>query len=904
MFGRWWVILIGAGLSVSPAWAQTNEGIRPAEPAREVEATRLSKVPKQTQFVKAEYPKQAEEQGIEAEVVLLLDIDAEGKVEGVGIAEPADPPNLGFDEAAIVAAQQFEFEPAELDGKPVAVQITYRYKFTLTPKAPPPASSAPSPEPSRAKDLSQPMTETPAKSPAGGVKNLGGVLRERGTRLPLPGLIVTVFRGEGPEAEGYEATSGPEGRFEFVDLPPGTWKVLIEAPGYYPFRTSEKVTEREAVEVTYYVERGTYNPFDVTITATRPEKEVSRTVITTEEIEKVPGGMGDPLTVVQNFAGVARVDNPGLLVVRGSAPEDTRIFVDGTIVPLIYHFGGLRSVVPAGMLESIEFYPGNYSPMYGRATGGIVDARIKQLAPKKIGGYADVSILDTGIYLEAPIGEKAAVAVAGRRSYVDYIINAAVPDNAPVDLITAPRYYDYQLLGSYRPTPKHDLRAMLFGSDDRFEVLFTEPGDFDPALTDNQFGYSTTFYRVLLSHRYVPHESFENTLRVSEGRDWMNLQIAQFAADLDIETVQVRDSARLELDRHWSLNTGIDLIYSKADLSMNIPRGGAMINEGEPGEAVDLETTVTSDVEVAAWYPGLYAEVEIKPGRGFLLLPSLRFDYSGVVEESSFEPRLTGRWQFEEHTTLKGGLGLFTKEPEDLEVDEQYGNPDLGLERAIHYSAGLEVKPVDYLTLDGTLFYKKLSNLVSPTDRVVERDGELRPLVYDNGGSGDVRGLELGVRHEPSNGLSGWIAYTLSRSMRLDSGATEERIFDYDQTHILTLVASYALPRNWQLGTRFRLVSGTPTTPIVGAVYDASRDEYQPTYGRVNSSRTGIFHQLDLRVDKRWIYDSWMLTAYLDLQNVYNRDNPVGVAHNYNFRESRPQSGLPLLPIIGLRGEF
>lgn len=72
----------------------------------------------------------------------------------------------------------------------------------------------------------------------------------------------------------------------------------------------------------------------------------------------------------------------------------------------------------------------------------------------------------------------------------------------------------------------------------------------------------------------------------------------------------------------------------------------------------------------------------------------------------------------------------------------------------------------------------------------------------------------------------------------------------------------------------------------------------------MNTERTGAFHQLDLRVDKRWVYDRWMLTAYLDLQNVYNRANPVGVEYNYNYRESRPQQGLPLLPIVGLRGDF
>src|SRR5690606_4876040 len=75
--------------------------------------------------------------------------------------------------------------------------------------------------------------------------------------------------------------------------------------------------------------------------ARRPPKEVSRTSLRVAEIEKVPGVAGDPLAVVQNLAGVARSGfGTGQLIVRGAAPEDSRVFVDGMEIPLIYHFGG------------------------------------------------------------------------------------------------------------------------------------------------------------------------------------------------------------------------------------------------------------------------------------------------------------------------------------------------------------------------------------------------------------------------------------------------------------------------------------------------------------------------------------------------------------------------------------
>ncbi len=144
----------------------------------------------------------------------------------------------------------------------------------------------------------------------------------------------------------------------------------------------------------------------------------------------------------------------------------------------------------------------------------------------------------------------------------------------------------------------------------------------------------------------------------------------------------------------------------------------------------------------------------------------------------------------------------------------------------------------------------------------------------------------------------------MSRSERRDSGSSEYRLFDFDQTHILTLLGSYNLPKNWSIGARFRLVSGNPTTPIVGSVYDADADQYIRVTGEANSVRQLPFHQLDVRVDKRWIYDRWTLNAYLDLQNVYNRMNPEGVTYSYDFSEEAIITGLPLLPSFGIRAEF
>ena len=173
------------------------------------------------------------------------------------------------------------------------------------------------------------------------------------------------------------------------------------------------------------------------------------------------------------------------------------------------------------------------------------------------------------------------------------------------------------------------------------------------------------------------------------------------------------------------------------------------------------------------------------------------------------------------------------------------------------------------------------------------------------------------LKYKPDERFFGWLAYTLSRSARTDPGYPE-RLAQFDQTHILTVLGSYQLGHGWEFGARFRLISGNLTTPNVcnaedencdaartNALFHAPSGVYTPIpFGDFNSERLPLFHQLDVRLDKRWKFKAWQLSAYLDVQNVYNRANAEAIQYNYNFTARQYVTGLPILPSLGLRGEF
>ena len=142
-------------------------------------------------------------------------------------------------------------------------------------------------------------------------------------------------------------------------------------------------------------------------------------------------------------------------------------------------------------------------------------------------------------------------------------------------------------------------------------------------------------------------------------------------------------------------------------------------------------------------------------------------------------------------------------------------------------------------------------------------------------------------------------------SERRDLPTDPLRPFQYNQTHILTAIASYKLGRGWQVGARFRLISGPLGTTRGYGAFDAtagaqnSADSYPP-FGQ----RLPLFHQLDLRADKVWTFASWKASAYLDLQNATNSQAVERLSYNYNFTQSNYVKGLPILPSVGLRAEF
>jgi hypothetical protein len=377
-------------------------------------------------------------------------------------------------------------------------------------------------------------------------------------------------------------------------------------------------------------------------------------------------------------------------------------------------------------------------------------------------------------------------------------------------------------------------------------------------------------------------------------------QFRQRLGELDAELRGIDVHARGE----WSIfasdqvrvDTGFDLFSQYFQGHYYGPAPSPL--EGDPtlSEPLGAQQLISKAASFGVVRPGAYVELSYRPLRPLLLVPGVRADYYEDASAWTVDPRFTARYQADDATTLKSGVGLYSQAPEYYEVLDGVGNPELDPYRALQLSGGVERKFGRALTVDTELFYKRLF------DRVVGAPGGAPP-VFVNDGSGRIYGLEFGATFRPAPRTYGYLAYTLARSERRD-GDEAWRLFDSDQTHNLSLAASYDLGAGWLVGARFRYVTGNPTTPIVGGVYDATTDLYRPLLGATNSARLPAFHQLDVRVDKRWLIGPVTLTTYLEVFNVYNAANEEARRYNSDFSRSEGVTGLPLFPNLGIRGEL
>ena len=811
-------------------------------------------------------------------VTAAVTITAEGIVTDVAIVESGGEE---LDARLRRALEVARFRPAMRGGEAFAVRV--RYAYTFTPPPPPPAGVL-------VVEVRDPMDDAPVE---GAAVRLGG-------------------------EEGERAVTDAEGLAAFEGLSPGTVELRVTRAEGMSVESQEEILAGEETYVLLRVagpapEPGTLDEddeeglleFGSTATVEAPPREVTRRTISQEEMLSVAGTRGDALRAIEVFPGVARpAFGSGELIIRGAAPEDSQVFLEGTPVPLLYHFGGLTSFFQGTLLDQINFYPGNFSTRYGRRVGGVVEVDVTDARPERVRGMVDLNLIDVSAVLEAPLGERGGMAVAARRSWLDTWFGAALGGADGISLTTAPVYYDYQAIATYRPSDRDRLRLMAYGSSDTLRLLFEEPDEEDPSFRGG-LGTRTQFHFVDFRWERDWNSKLQQEIALSSGWTGIAFDVGENLAFDQTQThVNLRSEWRWRAHDRLRITTGLDSFIAPFNIDYTGPLPGQ--EEGNPNSVGGGITPFAGQDDVRvdtgdlAFRPALYAAADLALDP-LTVIAGARADDYGSVDRWTVDPRLTMLVDVHEDAQLKLGVGTFSQAPELNQSSRELGNPMLRPIRALHLTAGGQYDPDEGIRLGVEGFYKYL------WDRVVGTPDGNEPI-FTNDGIGRIYGLEVSARIRPDafgGRFFGLLSYTLSRSERRDQATDESRLFAFDQPHIFSLSGTFRLPKNWEIGGTMRLVSGNPATRVRGGVYDPNSDTYSGIPGLINNTRDPLFHRLDLRVQKNWNFaDERRVSVYLDIQNVYNQMNQEGLSFNFDFTQTAPVSGLPIIPSIGFRGEL
>jgi TonB family protein len=805
----------------------------PSDAAPETGAVAALEPPQPLRPTTVPYPAHAPAHEQPIVVRIKMSVGVDGAVHKVELLTHSLPV---FDDAVVAAAQAFQFEPARYGGKPVSVEITFTQTFEPPPPPPPPAEEGP------------PL-----------VSALRGRLIEMGTRLPVANATVVALVGE----RHYSVDSDAKGRFR-LPVPAGDARVTVHAANCNAFLQQEHLAPQQELAVTYYIERERYDPYEIVIVGDKRREEVSRITLRGAEIQQIPGTFGDPFRVIQTLPGTASVIS--LLpypVIRGASPSSSGYLLDGTRIPLLYHLLVGTSVIHPEFIDEIEFHPGGAPVTYGGYTGGIIDGHTRRARSDEKLIDLDANLTQAGGFVREPIpGLGITATAAARYGYPGLILSLATNQ-------LSLSYWDYQfrLDGG---NSRNGWTAMFFGAKDELDTPSSAalPGSSNPPLAP---ALILDFDRADL-RAYHGSGNFDGRYRLVLGYDHTDSSGSNVAT--------------------WVLEPSMRWNYSTSDrftLVWGLEGSYHDFNQGQPSatrsaNAISL-STFTSDLR-ALFVGSALVEMLWRPTARWLIRPGVREDvyYDYNTTKSSTDPRLTLRYKLTERQLpelaagsdanaiwLKAAVGIYHQPPRFVLPLPGFDTMPLryGLQQSIQTSLGIEAPLREHfsLSLEGYFAYmnptifdlsvnsQDLNTTANPSlipNTTIPPTSTAQQLLdrLASPTTGRAFGIEAMIRRESKSGLFGWLSYSLSRSERFRDGSWVP--YDFDRTHLVNLVAGLRLPRNWDLGVRFQYQSGLPETTTSG----------------YNTARADGYSRVDLRIDKRAVWNKWMLDFYIDILNA------------------------------------
>jgi hypothetical protein len=750
---------------------------------------------------------------------------------------------------------------------------------------------------------------------------LRGTVTDAKTKEALVGVSVVI------KNYNFGATTDETGLYEIQFQKAGDYIIELSYVGYKTLTVNNlKIRSSKPLTINVEMEEDIFSSDVVEVRGsyfTSQERiEVSTLNLSQEEIRRFPGGFEDVVRTVSTLPGVSINVDQGRndLLVRGGGPSENLFIVNNIEIPNINHFGtqgggsGSLSYINLDFIEDVRFSTGGFSAQYGDKLSSVLNLDLTEGRRDRFGGKATLAATQLGLNLEGPISDKSSYLFSIRKSYLDWIFKASGVPFVPV-------YSDINFIYNQSFENNNKLSFISFITSDHTSKDLTNEENrvFNAALMNNrqQQFVNGVNYRHMLSKGYLDLTANVNVQRFKFSQDDQN--VVQYFKNNSEEVEYITKAQYFhQFSKRFAFRTGaqfkaIENNSTTAFADTVVDRSGNRVYYTELG----LSNKNLSEGVSATKY-SLFTEVDLTFGNLEVLL-GLRLDHYGFINEKNYlVPRVNAKYALNNRTSIKASAGRYAQAPSYVWVQNP-SNKDLVALKNDMFVLGIEHYLSTDLKLSFEAYTKRYSDL--PTGAIA---GVNDYLVLTNTGAGfGGRGDNFGsFGYQPLKSAASGKAYGFEFFMqkkysdtpyygqlslsynKSDVTAGNGNVYPtiFDQRFIFNLSGGYKFSERWEASGKFRFYSGRPFTPIYNPSQNGGNlqnipDEYL-------SDRLANGHQLDVRVDRFAYYENFTLIYYLDIQNVYNQEQPRPDQFDFYTNDFRESRAVRILPSIGISFEF
>lgn len=745
------------------------------------------------------------------------------------------------------------------------------------------------------------------------------------------------------------ASTDFNGKFIITGIDPGFYQLQISSVGYKTLITQElQVINNRTTNVEYYLEEQSYDLDQVVVTAERfvkkEESPVSLRSIGISEIENSAGANRDIARIIQNYPGVAAfpVANRNDIIVRGGASNESRFYVDDIEIPYINHFatqgasGGTNGILNADLLREVNFYAGAFPANRYNALSAVFDFKTIDGNTEKPRFKTTLGASELSLTSDGPLSDKTTYLVSVRRSYLQFLFKA-------LGLPFLPTFNDYQTKVKYRINTKNEITFLSIGALDvmKLDTKIKNPTESQQYILNFLPIYEQWNYVIGTVYKHYEENGFTTVVL---SRNMLNNRQYKYVENIENPSNKIIDYQSREQE-------------NKLRIERTEKKYGYKINYGIQTELVKydnqsfLKLFINNKVDTVEFNSrldlikyGVFAQISKNYFSERLSLSlGLRIDASPYSLQTQnllkqLSPRLSASFDLDEKWSLNANSGIYYQLPSYTILGYKDNNNVLinknnGVRyiQSIHYITGISYLPNknSKISLEGFIKeYNYYPFLLNDSISLA-----FKPIDYGSVGNepanatskGRALGTEFLLQTMLYQTINLSVSYTYAVSQFKDK-MNVYRSTSWDNRHILNLTASKKFNKHWNLAIKWRYAGGLPYTPydldrsVQIAAWDIQNRPYID-YNQINAKRFKPFHQLDLRVEKRFLMKKSDLRIYLDIQNVYNFKSedlpritnldkqgqkmidPNNPTH-YLLREIPSEGSGTVLPTIGLIFNF